>query len=226
MAPSSRRRAGAIRRRRVRRHRRVTRVPDPRMDRRGPPGRVDRALPRRSRWPRSTMPARRASAARTGARPAAGGCRTTRNRTGRRSTRRAGCSRSPGSRGTPPALPDQHDRPAGARRRIVGTLRHRRAAGTAPRRPVGRQPARRRDGPQLADRPGRPRRPPRVRPRHDAAVRRLLAGVLRGYDERHPLSPGWQERVTLHQIAPLVVHAIKFGGGYVAAAARAIARYV
>ncbi len=29
----------------------------------------------------------------------------------------------------------------------------------------------------------------------------------------------------LHQIAPLVVHAIKFGGGYVAAATQAIANY-
>ena len=43
--------------------------------------------------------------------------------------------------------------------------------------------------------------------------------------ERHPLAPGWGERVPLHQIAPLVVHAIKFGGGYVAAATAAIARY-
>jgi hypothetical protein len=31
--------------------------------------------------------------------------------------------------------------------------------------------------------------------------------------------------VALHQIAPLVVHAIKFGGGYAGAAARAIAQY-
>jgi fructosamine-3-kinase len=39
------------------------------------------------------------------------------------------------------------------------------------------------------------------------------------------LAPGWQQRVPLHQIAPLVVHAIKFGGGYVAAATAAIGRY-
>jgi fructosamine-3-kinase len=40
----------------------------------------------------------------------------------------------------------------------------------------------------------------------------------------HPLSDGWDDRVALHQIAPLVVHAIKFGGSYVGASAAAIAR--
>jgi fructosamine-3-kinase len=45
------------------------------------------------------------------------------------------------------------------------------------------------------------------------------------YEEDFPLAAGWQERVALHQIAPLVVHAIKFGGGYVAAAQRAIGQY-
>ena len=44
------------------------------------------------------------------------------------------------------------------------------------------------------------------------------AGCFAAYDEVSPLAPGWKERVALHQIAPLVVHAIKFGGGYVAAA--------
>ncbi len=37
--------------------------------------------------------------------------------------------------------------------------------------------------------------------------------------------PGWEDRIALHQIAPLVVHAIKFGGSYVGAATAAIARY-
>ena len=40
-----------------------------------------------------------------------------------------------------------------------------------------------------------------------------------------PLADGWEARVPLHQIAPLVVHAIKFGGGYVNAASAAITRY-
>jgi fructosamine-3-kinase len=63
----------------------------------------------------------------------------------------------------------------------------------------------------------------------DLAMMRLFGGFGPGcfdaYDEVAPLAPGWEERVPLHQIAPLVVHAIKFGGGYVSAAADAIARY-
>jgi fructosamine-3-kinase len=63
----------------------------------------------------------------------------------------------------------------------------------------------------------------------DLAMMRLFGGFGEGcfaaYDEVAPLAPGWRERVALHQIAPLVVHAIKFGGGYVGAATRAIAAY-
>jgi fructosamine-3-kinase len=63
----------------------------------------------------------------------------------------------------------------------------------------------------------------------DLAMMRLFAGFgaacFDGYEEVAPLAPGWEERVPLHQIAPLVVHAIKFGGGYVPAAEDAIARY-
>ncbi len=42
------------------------------------------------------------------------------------------------------------------------------------------------------------------------------------YDDEYPLADGWRDRVPLHQLAPLVVHAIKFGGGYVAAVDRAL----
>ena len=42
------------------------------------------------------------------------------------------------------------------------------------------------------------------------------------YDEAHPLAPGWRERVPLHQLAPLAVHAVKFGGGYGPATERAL----
>ena len=63
----------------------------------------------------------------------------------------------------------------------------------------------------------------------DLAMMRLFDGFGPGgfdaYDEVAPLASGWEERVQLHQIAPLVVHAIKFGGGYVGAATDAIARY-
>lgn len=63
----------------------------------------------------------------------------------------------------------------------------------------------------------------------DLAMMRLFGGFgdecFAAYADAHPLADGWAERVPLHQIAPLVVHAIKFGGGYVRGAAEAIARY-
>jgi fructosamine-3-kinase len=63
----------------------------------------------------------------------------------------------------------------------------------------------------------------------DLAMMRLFGGfradAFAAYMEESPLADGWQDRVALHQIAPLVVHAIKFGGGYAGAAARAIAEY-
>jgi fructosamine-3-kinase len=63
----------------------------------------------------------------------------------------------------------------------------------------------------------------------DLAMMRLFGGwtddCFRAYEEIHPLRDGWRDRVQLHQIAPLVVHAIKFGGAYAAAASAAIARY-
>lgn len=46
-----------------------------------------------------------------------------------------------------------------------------------------------------------------------------LDTVLAAYDEVAPLADGWRERVGLHQLFPLLVHAVLFGGGYAAAAA-------
>jgi fructosamine-3-kinase len=63
----------------------------------------------------------------------------------------------------------------------------------------------------------------------DLAMMRLFGGFgeecYRAYGEIAPLSDGWEERVTLHQLAPLVVHSIKFGGPYVPATIQAIADY-
>ena len=63
----------------------------------------------------------------------------------------------------------------------------------------------------------------------DLAMMRLFGGFagdcFAAYAEEYPLEPGWEGRVALHQIAPLVVHAIKFGGGYVGSATAAIAQY-
>jgi fructosamine-3-kinase len=63
----------------------------------------------------------------------------------------------------------------------------------------------------------------------DLAMMRLFGGFgaacFAEYEVSTPLADDWEQRVSLHQIAPLVVHAIKFGGGYVSAACEAIDRY-
>jgi len=63
----------------------------------------------------------------------------------------------------------------------------------------------------------------------DLAMMRLFGGFgppcFQAYEEQSPLADGWESRVALHQIAPLLVHAIKFGGSYVPSARAAIERY-
>jgi fructosamine-3-kinase len=41
-----------------------------------------------------------------------------------------------------------------------------------------------------------------------------LEPLLAGYQEVHPLADGWRKRVGLHQLHPLLVHAVLFGRGY------------
>ena len=41
-----------------------------------------------------------------------------------------------------------------------------------------------------------------------------LDGVLAAYDDAAPLADGWRDRVGLHQLFPLLVHTVLFGGGY------------
>lgn len=50
-----------------------------------------------------------------------------------------------------------------------------------------------------------------------------LEAVLDGYREAAPLADGWQTRVGVHQLFPLLVHAVLFGRGY-AGQALAVAR--
>lgn len=38
--------------------------------------------------------------------------------------------------------------------------------------------------------------------------------VLDAYDAAAPLRPGWRSRVAVHQVYPVAVHALLFGGGY------------
>ncbi|QHC71148.1 fructosamine kinase family protein [Rathayibacter sp. VKM Ac-2801] len=51
-----------------------------------------------------------------------------------------------------------------------------------------------------------------------------LDAVLEGYQEVHPLAPGLQQRVPLHQLHPLAVHAAGHGPSYGRALADAAAR--
>lgn len=61
----------------------------------------------------------------------------------------------------------------------------------------------------------------------DLAMMQLFGGFgsdcFESYDEIFPLASGWRERIPLHQLAPLVVHAIKFGGSYPSAVESALA---
>jgi len=60
----------------------------------------------------------------------------------------------------------------------------------------------------------------------DLAMMRLFGGFgpecFEAYDDDYPVAAGWEARVPLHQLVPVAVHAIKFGGGYVAATDRAL----
>jgi fructosamine-3-kinase len=64
-------------------------------------------------------------------------------------------------------------------------------------------------------------------PEEDLAMLALFGAVpdrlLRAYDEVRPLIPGWEDRVALFQLYPLLVHAVLFGTGY-RAQAEAVAR--
>ena len=52
-----------------------------------------------------------------------------------------------------------------------------------------------------------------------------LEAVLAAYDAESRLADGWQERVELHQLAPLLLHVFLFGGSYTDHALRAARRY-
>lgn len=46
----------------------------------------------------------------------------------------------------------------------------------------------------------------------------FFADILDSYNKVHPLAVGWKDRVALHQLHPLLVHAVLFGGDYAAQA--------
>jgi fructosamine-3-kinase len=52
-----------------------------------------------------------------------------------------------------------------------------------------------------------------------------LERVIAAYDETWPLAAGFEDRVGLHQLHPLLVHAVLFGAGYGRRAVAVAARY-
>ncbi|WP_402465942.1 fructosamine kinase family protein [Isoptericola aurantiacus] len=50
-----------------------------------------------------------------------------------------------------------------------------------------------------------------------------LDEILAGYEDAHPSAAGRRDRVGLHQLYPLAVHAVLFGGGYVEQTRRLLA---
>jgi fructosamine-3-kinase len=63
----------------------------------------------------------------------------------------------------------------------------------------------------------------------DLAMMRLFGGfgarVFAAYAEAAPLAPGHEDRVELHQLFPLLVHVLLFGGGYAGQVDRVARRY-
>ncbi len=63
----------------------------------------------------------------------------------------------------------------------------------------------------------------------DLALLRLFGApserVFAAYEELTPLAYGWEERVELYQLLPLLVHALLFGGSYAGAVERVARRY-
>lgn len=61
---------------------------------------------------------------------------------------------------------------------------------------------------------------------YDLAMMQLFGGFGRdcfaAYYETHPLADGWQQRVPWYQLPPLLIHAIRFGGGYGGSVMRAL----
>jgi fructosamine-3-kinase len=53
----------------------------------------------------------------------------------------------------------------------------------------------------------------------DLAMMRLFGGFgercFAAYEESFPLADGWRDRIALHQLHPLLVHCVLFGGAYV-----------
>jgi len=63
----------------------------------------------------------------------------------------------------------------------------------------------------------------------DLAMTKLFGGfpdeMYGAYHQKYPLEPGWEERIPIGQLYPLLVHVILFGGGYVGQVASIVHRF-
>ena len=63
----------------------------------------------------------------------------------------------------------------------------------------------------------------------DLAMTKLFGGYNQifydAYNEMHPLAPGWEERVPLCNLYPLMVHVNLFGGGYIDTVQRIVDKF-
>jgi len=63
----------------------------------------------------------------------------------------------------------------------------------------------------------------------DLAMMELFGGfpasVFDHYHESYPLEPGWRERLAYHQLYPILVHVVLFGGPYESQARSILKRY-
>ena len=53
-----------------------------------------------------------------------------------------------------------------------------------------------------------------------------LDELLRGYNEASALADGWRDRIGLHQVAPLLLHCVLFGGHYLWSALQMAKRFI
>lgn len=64
----------------------------------------------------------------------------------------------------------------------------------------------------------------------DLAMMRLFGGFgsecFAAYDEAHPLADGYEDRIALYQLYPLLVHVLLFGAGYLGRTREALRSYV
>ena len=52
-----------------------------------------------------------------------------------------------------------------------------------------------------------------------------LQVIIAAYDEASPLADGWQERMALHQLSPMLLHCVLYGGGFLGEALSMVRRY-